>query len=56
VHNDEHWKTYKKVEANLTKIQDYPSHAIPLEPPAVTTLEPTSGSEDEDKMTFTGAW
>jgi hypothetical protein len=55
-HNDEHWKTYKKVEANLTKIHDYPSRAIPLGPPAVTTLEPTSGSEDEDEMTFTGAW
>jgi hypothetical protein len=55
-HNDEHWKTYKKVEANLTKIHDDPSHAIPLGPPAVTTLEPTSGPEDEDEMTFTGAW
>jgi hypothetical protein len=55
-HTDEHWKTYQKVEANLTKIHDYPSHAIPLEPPAVTTLEPTSGPEDEDEMTFTGAW
>jgi hypothetical protein len=55
-HNDEHWKTYKKVEANLTKIHDDPSHAIPLGPPAVTTLERTSGSEDEDEMTFTGAW
>jgi hypothetical protein len=55
-HNDEHWKTYKKVEANLTKIHDDPSHAIPLRPPAVTTLEPTSGTEDEDEMTFTGAW
>jgi hypothetical protein len=55
-HSDEHWKTYKKVEANLTKIHDDPSHAIPLGPPAVTTLEPTSGPEDEDEMTFTGAW
>jgi hypothetical protein len=55
-HNNEHWKTYKKVEANLTKIHDEPSHAIPLGPPAVTTLEPTSGDEDEDEMTFTGAW
>jgi hypothetical protein len=55
-HNDEHWKTYKKVEANLTKIHDDPSHAIPLGPPAVTTLEPTSGDEDEDEMTFAGAW
>jgi hypothetical protein len=55
-HNDEHWKTYKKVEANLTKIHDDPSHAIPLGPPAVTTLEPTSGTEDEDEITFTGAW
>jgi hypothetical protein len=45
-HNDEHWKTYKKIEANLTKVNDDPSHAIPLGPPAVTTLEPTSGSED----------
>jgi hypothetical protein len=45
-HNDEHWKTYKKVEANLTKIHDDPSHAIPLGPPAVTTLEPTSGPKD----------
>jgi len=44
------------VEANLTKIHDDPSHAIPLGPPAVTTLEPTSGDEDEDEMTFTGAW
>jgi hypothetical protein len=33
-HNDEHWKTYEKVEANLTKIHDDPSHAIPLGPPA----------------------
>jgi hypothetical protein len=55
-HNNEHWKTYKKVEANLTKIHDDPSHAIPLGPPAVTTLEPTSGDEDEYEMTFTGAW
>jgi hypothetical protein len=55
-HNDEHWKTYKKVEANLTKIHDDPSHAIRLGPPAVTTLEPTSGPEDEDEMTFTGTW
>jgi hypothetical protein len=55
-HNDEHWKTYKKVEVNLTKIHDDPSHAISLEPPAVTTLEPTSGSEDEDKIMFTRAW
>jgi hypothetical protein len=55
-HNDEHWKTHKKVEANLTKIHDDPSHAIPLGPPAVTTLEPTSGPKDEDEMTFTGAW
>jgi hypothetical protein len=55
-HNDDHWKTYKKVEANLTKVDDDPSHAIPLGPPAVTTLEPTSGSEDEDEMKFTGAW
>jgi recombinational DNA repair protein RecT len=31
-HNDEHWKTYKKVEANITKIHDDPSHAIPLGP------------------------
>jgi hypothetical protein len=54
-HNDEHWKTYKKVEANITKIHDDPSHAIPLGPPAVTTLEPTSGPEDEDEMTFTRA-
>jgi hypothetical protein len=54
-HNDEHWKTYKKIEANITKVNDDPSHAIPLGPPAVTTLEPTSGSEDEDEMTFTGA-
>jgi hypothetical protein len=37
-HNDEHWKTYKKVEANLTKIHDDQSHAIPLRLPAVTTL------------------
>jgi hypothetical protein len=37
-HNDEHWKTYKNIEANLTKIHDDPSHAIPLGPPAVTTL------------------
>jgi hypothetical protein len=28
----------------------------PLGPPAVTTLEPTYGSKDEDEMTFTGAW
>jgi hypothetical protein len=55
-HNNEHWKTYKKVEANLTKIHDEPSHAIPLGPPAVTTLETTYGDEDEDEMTFTGAW
>jgi hypothetical protein len=55
-HNDEHWKTFKKGEANLTMIPDDPSHAIPLGPPAVTTLEPTSGSEDKDEMTFTGAW
>jgi hypothetical protein len=55
-HNDEHWKTYKKVEVNLTKIHYDPSHAIPLGPPAVTTLEPTSDPEDEDEMTFTGAW
>jgi hypothetical protein len=54
-HNDEHWKTYKKVKANLTKIYDEPSHAIPIGPPAVTTLEPTSGDEDEDEMTFTEA-
>jgi hypothetical protein len=47
---------YKKVEANITKVDDDPSHAIPLGPPAVTTLEPTFGSEDEDEMTFTGAW
>jgi hypothetical protein len=55
-HNDEHWKMYKRVDANLTKIHDDPSHAIPLGPPAVTTLEPTSGFEDEDEMRFTGAW
>jgi hypothetical protein len=55
-HNDEHWKTYKKVEANLTKKHDDPSHAIPLGPPEVTTLELTSGPENEDEMTFTGAW
>jgi hypothetical protein len=55
-HNDEHWKTYKKVEANLTKIHDDRSHAIPFGPPAVTNLEPTSGSEDEDEMKFTGYW
>jgi hypothetical protein len=55
-HYDEHWKMYNKVKANITKINNYPSHAIPLGPPAVTTLEPTSGSEDEDEMTFTGAW
>jgi hypothetical protein len=55
-HNDDHWKTYENVEANPTKVNDYPSHAIPLGPPAVTTLAPTSGSEDEDEMTFTGAW
>jgi hypothetical protein len=55
-HNDEKWKTYEKVEANITKINDDPSHAIPLGTPAVTTLEPTSGPEDEDEMTFTGAW
>jgi hypothetical protein len=46
----------KKVEANLTKIYDDPIHAILLGPPAVTTLEPTSGDEDEDEMTLTGAW
>jgi hypothetical protein len=55
-HNNEHWKTYKKVEASITKINDDTSHAIPLGPPAVTTLEPTSGDEDEDEMTLTGAW
>jgi hypothetical protein len=44
------------VEKNLTKIHDDPRHAIPLGPPALTTLEPTSGPEDEDEMTFTGAW
>jgi hypothetical protein len=55
-HNNEHWKTYKKVEANLTKIHDDPIHAIPLGPPAVTTLEPTSGDKYEDEMSFTGAW
>jgi hypothetical protein len=55
-HNYEHWKTYKKVEANLTKIHDDPNHAISLGPPAVTTLEPISGPKDEDEMTFTGAW
>jgi hypothetical protein len=54
-HNDDHWKTYKKVEENFTKLNDNPSQAIPLGPPAVTTLEPTSGAEDEDEMTFTGA-
>jgi hypothetical protein len=47
---------YKKVEANITKIHDDPSRVIPLGPPALTTLEPTSGSEDEDEITFTGAW
>jgi hypothetical protein len=46
----------KKVEAILTKIHDDPSHAIPLGPPEVTTLEPASGPEDEEEMTFTGAW
>jgi hypothetical protein len=55
-HNDDHWKKYKKVEANLTKVEDDPSHAIPLGPPAVTTLEPNSGSKDKDEMTFTGNW
>jgi hypothetical protein len=55
-HNDDHWKMDKKVEANLTKVKDDPSHAITLGPPAVTTLEPTSGAEDEGEMTFTGAW
>jgi hypothetical protein len=55
-HNDDHWKKYKKVEANLTKVDNDPSHAIPLGPPTVTTLEPTSGYEDEDDMMFTGAW
>jgi hypothetical protein len=44
------------VEASLTNIHDDPIHAIPLGPPAVTTLEPTSGPEDEDEMTFTGDW
>jgi hypothetical protein len=55
-HNDDHWKTYKKIEANITKVDDDPSHAILLGPPAVTTLEPTSVSEDENKITFTWAW
>jgi hypothetical protein len=55
-HNGDHWKTYTKVEANLTKVDDDLSHAIPLGPPAVSTLEPTSGSKDEDEMPFTGAW
>jgi hypothetical protein len=55
-HNGEYWKTYKKVEANLTKIHYDPSHAILLGPPVVTTLEPTYGSEDEDEMTFNGSW
>jgi hypothetical protein len=55
-HNDEHWKTYKKVEANITNKYDDPCHTIPLGTLAVTTLEPTYGPEDEDEMTFTGAW
>jgi hypothetical protein len=55
-HNDDHWKTYNKVEANITKVNDDPSHAVTLGPLAVTTLEPTYGAEDEDEMTFTGAW
>jgi hypothetical protein len=55
-HNDDLWKTYEKVEANFIKVDDGPIHAIHLGPPVVTTLEPTSGSEDEDEMTFTGAW
>jgi hypothetical protein len=46
----------KKSEANLIKVEDDPIYVIPLGPPAVTTLEPTSESEDEDGMTFTGAW
>jgi hypothetical protein len=55
-HNDDHWNTYKKVEANITKVDEDPSHAIPLGPLAVKTLEPTSGSEYEDEMMFTGVW
>jgi hypothetical protein len=54
-HDNDHWKTYKKVYANLTNVDKDPSHAIPLGPPAVTTIETTSVSEDVDEMTFTGA-
>jgi hypothetical protein len=38
-HNDDHWKTYKNVEANITKLNNDPSHAIPLGPPAVTNTK-----------------
>jgi hypothetical protein len=37
-------------------VKDDPIHDIPLGPPAVNTLEPTSDNEDEDGMMFTGAW
>jgi hypothetical protein len=49
-------ENFKKVEANLTKINHDPSHAIPLGRPVVTNLEPISDSEDENDMTLTRAW
>jgi hypothetical protein len=51
------WKA-KKAEANLTRIEDDPSGKILLGPPLLTTLAPSDSDnvEDEDEMTFTGAW
>jgi hypothetical protein len=50
------WKA-KKAETNLTRIEDDPSAAIPLVPPMLIARAPSeSNVEDEDEMTFTGAW
>jgi hypothetical protein len=46
-HKDDHWEIQKS-RANLAKVEDDPSAAIPLAPPAVTNLEPRSESKYDD--------
>jgi hypothetical protein len=54
------WKYFKPNAITKShkdgKIEDDPSAATPLGPPVLTTNEPGSGTEDEDEITFTGAW
>jgi hypothetical protein len=47
----------KKAQANLTRVEEDPSAVIPLGPPVLVTLpQYDSDDEDQDQMTFTGAW